>query len=491
MEAEKDFSNDNVQDIIQKQRSEYIEEISNIQCKFDEAKLRLTEQVEKLSQQNNAIELNSKIRVSELENENIQLLQQIQELEKSKSVLSENLKTFESDKIKLIDTLEMQYKEKIKSLENELNERNASNQEFIDKLQDERAMDLMQLKEFYESEKQRLETKITEERKNNKIKLDQQQEELDERLKEEQSYHEEEIEMLQEEIKQLEERCKNIIKQAEQDQAMSTQKIEYLEKSLKEAKEDLVNNQNKWSENLVTKINNLMSTNLVNEWNNIKAMYEKEQENKRHEFEIERQWFKDQINDMAQEIDRLRSENQELKDNLIKQKLDFTRDEAIVNQKIEFKDEKIKELTDANEQLTKQFDEKLKNIKQDLVIELDDKINKLEAENTKLWDKYEAKRKAWKDIENDLNKLKAEKDRESIIMEQKIFNLENSNKKLIECYSQNSSPYPGDGFWGKISFILFKTIPLIPTKNVKLFSLVFIGSKNKNIKLNFIINLNF
>ena len=123
-------------------------------------------------------------------------------------------------------------------------------------------------------------------------------------------------------------------------------------------------------------------------------MYEKELVNKKSELETEKLIFKDQINEMVQEIDRLRSENQELKDEIIKQKLDFTRGEAIVNQKIEFKDEKIKELTEANEQLTKQFEEKLRNIKQDLVIELDDKIIKLEAENLKLSEKYEIKRKS-------------------------------------------------------------------------------------------------
>ena len=132
MEAEKDFSKDNVHDMIQKQRSEYIEEIANIQSKFEETKSRLTDQVEKLSQQNNTLELNYKIRISEVENDNLQLTQQIEELIKSKSMLSENLKIIESDKIQLIDTLEAQYKEKIKSLENELNERNTSNQEFID-----------------------------------------------------------------------------------------------------------------------------------------------------------------------------------------------------------------------------------------------------------------------------------------------------------------------------------------------------------------------
>ena len=114
MEAEKVFSKDNVHDMIQKQRSEYIEEIENIQSKFEETKSRLTDQVEKLSQQNNTLELNYKIKISEVENDNLQLIQQVEELTKSKSMLSENLKIIESDKIQLIDTLEAQYKEKIK-----------------------------------------------------------------------------------------------------------------------------------------------------------------------------------------------------------------------------------------------------------------------------------------------------------------------------------------------------------------------------------------
>lgn len=56
------------EDFIQKQRNEYIEEISNLQSKFEEAKMRFTAQVEKLTEENNNLDFSLKMKISELKN---------------------------------------------------------------------------------------------------------------------------------------------------------------------------------------------------------------------------------------------------------------------------------------------------------------------------------------------------------------------------------------------------------------------------------------
>lgn len=56
------------EDFIQKQRNEYIEEISNLQSKFEEAKSRFTAQVEKLTEENNNLDFSLKMKISELKN---------------------------------------------------------------------------------------------------------------------------------------------------------------------------------------------------------------------------------------------------------------------------------------------------------------------------------------------------------------------------------------------------------------------------------------
>lgn len=58
----------------------------------------------------------------------------------------------------------------------------------------------------------------------------------------------------------------------------------------------------------------------------------------------------------------------------------------------------------------------------------------MDSEVLRITEKYESQRKAAKEIENDFNKLKAEKDRSSIIHEQKIISLESALKKANERY---------------------------------------------------------
>ena len=431
VEAEQNYSKDNVHEIMQQHRSEQFEEIKNLESKFTETKQRLTSQIEKLSEQNNALELELKIKTSELEKENEQLSQNIEELTSAKAKLEDALKQLETEKLHLIDTLEQQYREKIKKLESDLNCKSRQHQETVDEIRDEKDRQINQLKEFYEQEKQRLEARILEEKKNNQIRLDHQQEEHEEQLKEEQEMHEGEVEMLQEDLKHMEARLMEANKQAEQEIAICMQKIAFLEESLKDAKDTL----NECQKNSAATLDKQLER-FAKERTTIKVSLEKEFEKKKQEFDCDKQELREKLESLYQEIDQVHQTNQDLKDELIKQKLDFTREEAIINQKLKFKDEKIQELSEANEFLAQQSEEKLKHLRIELLGEVEDKMTKLETENSRLNDRYEQKRKAAKDLENDFNKLKAEKDRESIILEQKIFNLDSAYKKLSEKYEK-------------------------------------------------------
>ena len=119
LESEADYNKD---DLIQQQRNKYIEEISHLQSKFDEAKTRFTAQVEKLTKENNDLDFNLKMRISELKNLTTAYEGKIETLSKDKQILEESLKTQESDKLNLIECLEKQYKEKVKRLENDLSD---------------------------------------------------------------------------------------------------------------------------------------------------------------------------------------------------------------------------------------------------------------------------------------------------------------------------------------------------------------------------------
>ena len=141
-------------------------------------------------------------------------------------------------------------------------DKSSKHQQSIEELEEEKTKQLYQLKEFYEADKHRLESRINEERRTAKLKLDQQQEEYDTMLKEEQENHEEELEMLKDELKQIEENRNEEIKQTQQDLVMSQQKIQFLEQSLQDAKQLLSSYQKENSENLNIQLQNYRSKEL-------------------------------------------------------------------------------------------------------------------------------------------------------------------------------------------------------------------------------------
>jgi chromosome segregation ATPase len=411
LEAAKDNSEGNIHDIIQQQRSEYIEEISNLQSKFNDTRQRLAEQVEKLTSENNDLALDLKVRTAELQRDNEQFKQQVEELTQDKSKLEEALKQLESEKLNLIDSIESHYKEKIDRLEGDLNAANMMHQEALDELNDEKEGELKQMKAFYEEEKQRLEVRINDERKKSKLKLDQLQEEHEDAMREEQEIHEEEVEALHQEIKNIEERYQEELKQAEQRLVVSMQKIEFLESSLKDAKDSLADYHRNSSETL-----NKQLENFAKERSMIKATLEKEFEKKKQDLAKDKEELKESMNALSQELEQLRLDNQSLKDDLVKQKLEFTREEAIVNQKLQFKDEKIRDLSEANQTLTQQYEERISELKNELIGEMQNKVTKLENENNTLKERIQEKKDHIRDLELELDRIKSDSTNKDLVV---------------------------------------------------------------------------
>lgn len=428
-------ANASMHDLIHKQRSEQLDELKALELKHSHVRDRLSKQVDTLTEQNSKLELEMKVRINELESDNLRLKQLLEETTVQKSECDKALKQLESEKLALVEQIEEHFKEKVLKLENDLSHKAKTYQDTIEEIQEEKDRQLEQLKEFYDQEKQRLETRIFEEKKNTKVKLEQQQEEHEEQLRDEQEMHEEEIEMLQENIKNLQEQAKEVAQQVEQELAIALKKIEYLEEALKEAKASLAEYQ-KSSANTLDK----QLERSANERGLLKSALEREYEKKLTEqikrHESDKEDLKSTLESQAKEIENLHTATQNLKDEIIKQQLDFTREQAISNQKIEFKEEKIKELSDANDTMSREYQDRIKSMREEMLGELEEKVAKLETENLRLTERFEAKRKSAKELENDFNKFKAEKDREAIIMEQKIYNLDTSYKKLNEKYEK-------------------------------------------------------
>lgn len=312
-----------------------------MESKFSETKQRLSEQVERLTQENNNIVLDNKVQLSDLQNQNSMLRQQIEELSHSKVKSEETLKQIELEKLLLVESIETHYKAKIDKLEEELSEANSRNQETMDSLIEGKGQDLAQMKQLYEQERIRIELRLAEEVRKSKLKIDQLNEEHEDQLKEEQENHEEEIESLQDHIKEIQAECELITKEAYQELAMSKQQIDYLDASLKDAKSQLSDYQKNSSETL-----NKQLENFAQERSILKTQIEAEYERKRNESERDKLELKDKIKQLQNSFDESNLIIQRLKEDFTKQELEFAREQAVLQQKNKFKDERIQELND-------------------------------------------------------------------------------------------------------------------------------------------------
>lgn len=148
----------------------------------------------------------------------------------------------------------------------------------------------------------------------------------------------------------------------------------------------------------------------------IKATLEKEFEKKKQDLAKDKEELKESMNALSQELEQLRLDNQSLKDDQIKQKLEFTREEANVNQKLQFKDEKIRDLSEANQTLTQQYEERISELKNELIGEMQNKVTKLENENNTLKERLQERNNHIRDLELELDRNKSDSTSKDLVV---------------------------------------------------------------------------
>jgi hypothetical protein len=126
---------------------------------------------------------------------------------------------------------------------------------------------------------------------------------------------------------------------------------------------------------------------------------------------------------LHEEIDQLHITNQSLKDDLVKQNLQFTRDDAIINQKIQFKDEKIEELNVQYQKMTQQYEEKITELKNELLGDMEVKLSKMEDKNKELLEKLHSKKEQVRVLENELDTLRSDTTSKELAVSKQLFTI--------------------------------------------------------------------
>lgn len=439
-------------------KEEHVNEMREMESNYKAARERLNAQLEQAAEKASELELKVKLQASDHEKELQTKDECISSLQVQVDKLACQNKNLEALKVQLLEEAEENYKSVIEGLERQMEEQKKRQQEDARELQRHSEESLAQLRNFYEVEKERLEGRIAEERAKAQNVCSQQLEECEARLREEQQHREMEVEALQRDLEECERQNKEIIGELEREAEMQRQRAKGLEDELRDSKEQLVKLQGMSSaaleqqvtkaaeerRNILDRIEKLSHEITVKEKQitTLESRSESARQDMERSGKYLAEWKEERVaekNALNERIEALKTKNQELADDLMQRRLEFSRESALLKQQADFQDSKISELQANLEETVKRYEEKLKAMKQEASQQFKDTIDLLSKDKGQYEQKYDAKRKALKELESNINKKMAVLEKEKSVLVDKCASLEARNAECERQYQEEAN----------------------------------------------------
>lgn len=431
---------------IEELKQEHYNEMKELEQRFEATNKRLCDELDKVRKSEGEATMKLKLTSTDNEKEISDLKNALTAALQDKDKALSESKDLEQQKQSLIQLTEERYRSQIDQLEKDLEEKKTKNQDELEEQQKKFEQDLAQLKTYYEQEKDRLEKKVTEEKNKGIRNVKSSIEDYEQRMQDEQNQHEDEMEMLQDDLRDKEDQLQAVTNKYEHELSLSDQKIKSLEEHLKETKKALDDIQDKNVTALDLQMNNFNNErkqhlDKIDELNQQLTVCEKKittlenrteslaSEIKKKDEEIEqlKTEYSTKVKNVDIQIENLREEKQLLADQIMHKNLENGREEALTQQKIEFLENKNKELLQALSDSSTKYQEKLDSQKTEASEEVNDKIEKIISERDKIVQKFDEKKKAYKELEKATSVQITKLEREKAVNMERIENLE---KKL-------------------------------------------------------------
>ena len=308
----------------------------------------------------------------------------------------------------------------------------------------------VQLKEFYEQEKVRLEARIVEEKGKAEKKYSSMCDEYEDKLREEAESYQYELDVKDQDSLLKDQEYSEEIGNLTHQVGLNKQKIETLEKYLKETKDQLESVQKAniiFIEQLQERLNSekiILLEKIEKLANEVSAKdrdltslgYRKEQlESLLATKEAELDDFKEQYEKektiLTSRLENSKQMYQKVSDEYTLKKSDFKREIALAQQEIEFKSKRVDDLEKSLQDSEERYNETLKSLKDQSGQELSETIQKLTQSKESLESKLEQKRRAMKELESSSAKQINGLEKERAVLTEKLSNME-AKKSDIE-----------------------------------------------------------
>lgn len=133
----------------------------------------------------------------------------------------------------------------------------------------------------------------------------------------------------------------------------------------------------------------------------------------------------------------LKKKLEKKEDEFNQKKIEFERDAALQKQHIVFTEQKAQDLQAQLDKTIQRYEDRIKIDREEIQRELREKTTRLLEEKEQSEAKYQAKRQAYKELENRLIKESACNEREKAVLMLKFQNLENERENLIKNYEMS------------------------------------------------------
>lgn len=140
-------------------------------------------------------------------------------------------------------------------------------------------------------------------------------------------------------------------------------------------------------------------------------------------------------------MDQVKKKFEAKEDELTHKKIEFEREQALQKQQISFTEQKATELQLQQDKIIGRYEDRIKIDREELQREFKEKISRLNEQKEQTEAKYNAKRQAYKELENRLIKENANFERERAVLMIKLQNFENENENLIRNYERSIAQF--------------------------------------------------
>lgn len=448
-------NSEDVEVMVKKLRTQYVEDMKKLESEAESTKSKLTSQLETTRQKLTDLELKYKLDETEW-NERIRKLEEdLVVATEEKSRISDQLNESTQNLTQKAQETELKLKKRVQLLESQLEDTKLRMNEELQSSNSRAETSYIQLKEFYEQEKARLETRMADDKSRADKKYASVCEEYEEKIRIDTENYEDELEMKDQELRDQEQYYSEELASYKHQSGLSHQKIETLEKYLKETKEQLESLQkshtvfveqlqerlNSEKNILLEKVEKLANESSVKDRELTSLGYKKEQlesqlSAKESELEDFREQYDKEKTVLTSRLESAKQSYQKILDEYTLKKNDFKREIALAQQEIEFKSKRVEDLEKSLQDSEERYNEAIKSLKDQSGQELSETISKLTQAKESLETKMEQKRRAMKELESSSAKQINSLEKERAVLAEKLSNMESKKTDMEQRLKQ-------------------------------------------------------